>query len=385
MASSNPSSESSYFVRLHDEHVPTPSVEVQEHHGHGAFDLGDGDFKLCVNGSVFKTHAYLLKKFARFKNLVKSALQSQGTASKSSRRICVQRDNKGIEDFHNTFKILYASVVDGPFEFDTPTLISALRIATAYDHPSLRAFATKHLESVSLTAIERIGLSREFGFSSWEGPAYVELCERDEAITKEEAGIMGIDAFVRVAKIREEEQRRRGRVVDAVEPSQDGSLSPVEADEDTSLTGSKTPSPPRKKSAKKKATKPTASSDNINEGEPSEILKPSFIGIPTPGAEDAKRLCGDSKISQYLEVPGCECKGASGNFAGQPCPCRIAPCVYEAIKALQTQHAAHIANMHNIEETIQEIGDRDAPALTLSVVVTPVTQQVMKWLSGMRT
>ncbi|KAF8604194.1 hypothetical protein BDV93DRAFT_394233, partial [Ceratobasidium sp. AG-I] len=81
--------------------------------------------------------------------------------------------------------------------------ISTLRIATAYDHPNLRSFAIKHLESIPLSAIERIRLSREFSLNSWEGPAYIELCERDEAITKEEADVLGIDAFVRIAKIRE--------------------------------------------------------------------------------------------------------------------------------------------------------------------------------------
>lgn len=155
-------------------------------------------------------------------------------------------------------------MVDGPFEFEPPTLVSALRIATAYDHPNLRSFAIKHLESLPLSAIERICLAREFGLASWEGPAYIELCDRDQAITKEEANVLGIDAFVYVAKIREGEQRRRGRVIDAAKPAEEDSSSPAPADGESSPASSKTPSPTRKK-YKKKVTKP--SSEGATSGE----------------------------------------------------------------------------------------------------------------------
>lgn len=158
-------------------------------------------------------------------------------------------------------------MVDGPFDFDPPTLISALRIATAYDHPNLRSFTIKHLESVSLSAIERICLAREFALTSWEGPAYIELCERDEAISKDEANILGIDAFVHVAKIREVEQRRRGRFVDTGEPEED-ILSTTGTDAELPGHDSKAIGSIRKK-PKKKAARRARSPDN-----------PSSLDIP---------------------------------------------------------------------------------------------------------
>jgi hypothetical protein len=93
--------------------------------------------------------------------------------------------------------------------------VSALRIATTYDYPALRAYAIEHLEKAELSAIERIKIAREFKLASWEEPAYLELCERDETITMEEVGVLGLEAFVHVAGIREKEQRRRGKEVDA--------------------------------------------------------------------------------------------------------------------------------------------------------------------------
>ncbi|KAF8596256.1 hypothetical protein BDV93DRAFT_418126, partial [Ceratobasidium sp. AG-I] len=80
---------------------------------------------------------------------------------------------------------------------------SALLLATRYDHPTLRTFAIAKLENAKLSAIERIRVAREFNIPSWEEPAYLELCEREEAITISEAGVLGLEAVVQVAKIRE--------------------------------------------------------------------------------------------------------------------------------------------------------------------------------------
>jgi hypothetical protein len=113
------------------------------------------------------------------------------------------------------FTQMFRSVIEGSLEFDPAILTSALRIATAYGYPALRAFTINKLEKASLSAIQRIRIAREFRFTSWEAPAYVELCERDEAITEAEANVLGMSAFVQVAKIREKEQRRKGKDIDA--------------------------------------------------------------------------------------------------------------------------------------------------------------------------
>ncbi|KAF8604153.1 hypothetical protein BDV93DRAFT_606183 [Ceratobasidium sp. AG-I] len=267
MVSPTPSSESAYIVNVNSEEpVSGGATEVRDKDAN-VFDMGDGDFELWVNDTLFKTHAYLLKKFVGFKCSVDMALGSEGLKNKAGRGIHIRRDEKGVSDFQNMFKVLYASVVDGPFDFDPPTLISALRIATAYDHPNLRSFTIKHLESHYLSAIERIRIAREFGLTSWEGPAYIELCERDEAITKEEASVLEMDAFVHVAKIREAEQRRRGRVIDAAESEEADSLSNTGQDSEL-LGGDNKPTGPTLKKPKKKAARRSRSPDNPEAVEP---------------------------------------------------------------------------------------------------------------------
>ncbi|EUC66775.1 hypothetical protein RSOL_508880 [Rhizoctonia solani AG-3 Rhs1AP] len=118
------------------------------------------------------------------------------------------------EDFMRMLRVLYSTTLEGPFEFDIPTLVSSLQIATEYEYPALRNYAIKHLERAELTAIKRIEIARKFDLPSWEKPAFMDLCNRDESITEEEANILGVAAFLRVTEIREREQRRRGSRVD---------------------------------------------------------------------------------------------------------------------------------------------------------------------------
>ncbi|CAE6470864.1 unnamed protein product [Rhizoctonia solani] len=173
--------------------------------GRQLFDSGDGDMELVFNGTRFETHRYLIKRFKKWAAINPelrpgSTMYVTGTASP--------------EDFGRMLRVLYATTLEGPFEFDTPTLVSALHVATDYEYPALRDYAIRLLERAELPAIKRIEIARRFGLPSWEEPAYWDLCNRDESITEEEASILGISAFVRVANIREKEQRRRGREID---------------------------------------------------------------------------------------------------------------------------------------------------------------------------
>jgi hypothetical protein len=108
---------------------------------------------------------------------------------------------------------IFYSAIDGPFNFDDSVLVSTLRISTAYDYPGLRTFAITRLEATQIEAIQRIQIAREFGLESWEGPAYQELCDREGAITQAEARVLGVDAFVEVAKKREEGERRKAGAI----------------------------------------------------------------------------------------------------------------------------------------------------------------------------
>ncbi|CCO27239.1 hypothetical protein BN14_01275 [Rhizoctonia solani AG-1 IB] len=131
----------------------------------------------------------------------------------SPQSIRLDRDELGVEDMKNTFKILYASVIDGPTHFEPAVHISALRISTAYNFPKLRNYTIQELEKANLSAIQRIQIAREFGLTSWEVPAYSELSKREAALTEEEAQVLGFSTFAIIARAREEESLKRGKAL----------------------------------------------------------------------------------------------------------------------------------------------------------------------------
>ena len=57
--------------------------------------------------------------------------------------------------------------------------------------------------------MDRIRLAREFDIPSWEEPAYLEICGRDEPLTMAEAEVLGLKAVLYVGMVRERELRRR--------------------------------------------------------------------------------------------------------------------------------------------------------------------------------
>ncbi|CAE6414206.1 unnamed protein product [Rhizoctonia solani] len=174
---------------------------------HPDFAFSDGNIELQTTDQTFWVHEYHLNKFAVFANLIQAAKSSAATDPGCRIVITCDRKTKG-EDIYNTLKVIYASHIDGIPDFDSSTLASTLRIASTFDYPVLRKFAILKLDGMNLPAIERIQLSDEFSLSSWETPAFTELCSRKEPISQAEAEILGMARFVEIARIRETERTR---------------------------------------------------------------------------------------------------------------------------------------------------------------------------------
>lgn len=173
-------------------------------------DFGAGDLHLGVDNTLFKTHKYILKKFVKFDEHIQHIEDNHPDFIPV---IKIGHGKQREADFRNAFKILYASVIDGPFNFEPSVLASGLRIGTVYEYPGLKTFCTTRLETAQLPPIQRIQLSQECQIESWKERAYAEFCSREEALSEEEARVLGINAFVTIAKRREEEQKRRASEV----------------------------------------------------------------------------------------------------------------------------------------------------------------------------
>lgn len=316
------------------------------------------------------------------------------------------------------------SVVEGPLDFDPSTLTSALRISTIYDYPALRDFAIENLEKTPSNAVERIRLAREFGLASWEEPAYVELCKRDEAINESEASVIGLGAFVRVARIREKEQRRRGKEVDAtIEDNENEEVQDEKQDAGVVETPPTSPSPP-KIGAKKRGrvnkvarlVPATSEPSAVEEGQLEEskapkdekrdresnsllqplfylppcqveMMKPCFIDTSTPGAYSNAQYDNQTQMIELM-APDCECSTIfDWGFASRPC--KLPPCAVSAFKHLQNQQLVHTNNIATLETTIDQLQAARTPnpesepdLVESSSQFGTVQEEVRRWMAG---
>ncbi|CAE6463420.1 unnamed protein product [Rhizoctonia solani] len=310
------------------------------------FDREDGDVELQMNNTLFKTRKYVLNKFGALEKLVRDASTGQFSASGPTQipRVVVQCDAQLIGDFNNMTKILYASVIEGPFEFDTATLISALRVATVYRYDALRQFSISKLERTELSAIQRIKIAQELDVAHWIEPAFEELANRVEPIQPDEARILGIDALLLVANMREERRvRGSGGIV-------------VALGTDTTLMGSRTQEVPRAGPATEDLSD-TEEDDLYCLPDPDDDLlgekaKTRFIGIPVP----ALRIHVPSKSRrQRLEVnfPDCTCTNPG---VGDCVACRIPPCLFKVLRSLQAQQMIHSDEILALQGTVSILG-----------------------------
>lgn len=327
------------------------------------FSFEDGDACILAGNTLVATHKYLLKRFKKLGERMKDNVLVLGP------------EDHDIMDFRDTLGILYTSVVDESSNIKPQTLTSALRLATTYEYPALRAFAIKRLEVANLSAINRIQLAREFNLPSWEETAYTQLRDRDAPITMSEASVLGLEAFVLVARIREKEQRRRGRVIDAVvgvnrdesdidecgiywgEPSVRAPLiitpanpylascKPQKMQEEKNASVVAPESLPKNTGA----SEPQANQDQEAGAQEDEkkaveaLTTPCLVNSPIPDIHDRSGVKSNITAIQ-LPVANCTCNPGPGQtvggqvYIGREFPCKFPPGAIRASVNLQTEH-----------------------------------------------
>ncbi|KDN44050.1 hypothetical protein RSAG8_05782, partial [Rhizoctonia solani AG-8 WAC10335] len=336
------------------------------------FEPGDGDIQISVNGTSFESHKYLIKRFQGLKLLL----------DKNPLEISIQRGDISAEDFCEMLKVLYASIVTGPFAFTSHTLVSTLRVATIYEYHTLRDYCIQYLEMLELDAVKRIELAHEFDIPEWEKPAYQELGMRDEHITREEAKTIGLDAFVSIAEMREKEQRRRGKEIDATNGRQAGRV-PVSSGEvlarcDAITNGPQEGTP---------HTGPLSGNTPEEDNTAACADHGTEVGLSLANIE-LGTIAWSSQHSYNVEIPSCKCHFT---YHGDPRDrkCSMPSCVISAFKGVQTQQLAHANRISDLESSMKKLGDsfatRSAPtaaevqptALDLALEETPEQAQVV--------
>lgn len=90
--------------------------------------------------------------------------------------------------------------------------ISILHLSTRWEFEDIRALAMKQVQEYPLEAISKILISKEYGItSSWTLSAYMELCQRSQPLSLDEATVLDLRTVVRVSQLREKLHCNRGR------------------------------------------------------------------------------------------------------------------------------------------------------------------------------
>lgn len=79
-----------------------------------------------------------------------------------------------------------------------------------WNFADLRAYLLP-LAQDALNDVDKIVFPREFGIEEWLTPAHLNLCQRPEAITMEEATKIGIFSLLMVSRLREQYRSTNGQ------------------------------------------------------------------------------------------------------------------------------------------------------------------------------
>ncbi|KAF8602056.1 hypothetical protein BDV93DRAFT_545485 [Ceratobasidium sp. AG-I] len=156
------------------------------------FHFADGNVHVLANKQImFCVHKFMLEDFSGLKAKLNTD-QNIGLIDLPDKP----------HDLRNTFLIIY-SYPPKPLIFSVKELVSALRIATKYNHPTLREFVIHKLELQGLPSLEYLPLARECNVRKWEKLVVDQLAARTEPLTLAEAEYLGMDQFVSLAARRE--------------------------------------------------------------------------------------------------------------------------------------------------------------------------------------
>lgn len=182
--------------------MPSTSASAELH---PEFYFDDSLVVIQVENTLFRVHKYQLVKSETFSNMFG---MPSGPAKEpeegASREHPIVLEGVKASDFAALIKVLYASwySVKG-LESDSKIIIPAFRLAHMWDFPEVRNHLLPLVKD-SLGCVDRIVLARELGMSEWLAPAFLELCQREELPTREEATKLGMDSILMLSRLREQ-------------------------------------------------------------------------------------------------------------------------------------------------------------------------------------
>ncbi|KDQ59102.1 hypothetical protein JAAARDRAFT_128099 [Jaapia argillacea MUCL 33604] len=111
-----------------------------------------------------------------------------------------------VVDFERFLSALYPSELDKTDASTVEEWTSILHLSTKFSFASIRRLAIRSIFPIA-SSIDKIVLANKYDIegTEWKRDAYVDVCQRKEALTLEEGERLGMSEVIKIARVRQEE------------------------------------------------------------------------------------------------------------------------------------------------------------------------------------
>ncbi|KAI0302297.1 hypothetical protein B0F90DRAFT_1604304, partial [Multifurca ochricompacta] len=165
---------------------------------HERFFFDDGNITFLAEGILYRVHRYF---FCRDSNEFRSRLSKIPTHDGASSPPVVSLENVKSKDFDAFLSILYPPNFNTWEERPFEEWSSILELSTRWGFTNIRDLAVRCLKPPSSN--QRLILGRKYAIDAWIVPALVDLCQRLDPLSLDEARLMNFEDVVLIGSVRE--------------------------------------------------------------------------------------------------------------------------------------------------------------------------------------
>ncbi|TFK71236.1 hypothetical protein BDN72DRAFT_877297 [Pluteus cervinus] len=172
---------------------------------HGEFFFQNDFVVLRVESTLFNLPTFMLSQHStKFERLLLSRASSEVNVE------TIQlKDTKAL-DFERLLTVLFPSVLGQSRLSTVEEWTSVLSVAHNWEFSAIKKLAIDRLEPIA-SAVDRVVLGQEYDLPDWTSAGYMELCRRENPISKAEGHRIGFDASIDISSIRHH-LRSRGEI-----------------------------------------------------------------------------------------------------------------------------------------------------------------------------
>lgn len=160
---------------------------------------------LQVEDTLFRIPKYQLVGKSEIFDAMLSLPQGSNKPEGSSDDVPIKLENISKIDFERLLQILYPRDTVKPPELSIDSWISILRLSSLWRMGDMRNNAIEHLTPrlSNVSPDDRILLGRRHSVAHWISSGYEDLTKREDAVSLEEAGKIGLETALRIQHVRE--------------------------------------------------------------------------------------------------------------------------------------------------------------------------------------